>query len=419
MAAAVAPDGTTVQLLKFESHWMMQYQWPITTVQFYRGDATAAATFLRQRLVEVAKLNPWIGGRLVKVKKPDGINLHFSKESPPIDDMFEVSDEVQIHADMPYSQLAEKLAQSKGCVVPNGNGLIKSGKPICKLTVLSSTQASDSFAVIFSMSHSVGDGHTYYTILNMLSATAELIEMDVTRDEKFQEAIPSQIGEKEFEFMMSPPLCMMCHYMGMMFTAKIMPKKVTPQCFFLDKEKLTAAKETAKAENRAASFVSTNDILTSGFGRAVKARMLTMAINFRDRIDGLTQKHAGNYFGGLIWDPEGYASPNSVRNALSGSPPLSRGSLPTGCCISGNWTAMITNWASMSQGSLDLPDCQQTLHIPYLNTAEMMEDSCIIFKARPGEVAVMLFLQNATVDAARAQLPLGHPVSAAMFAPAR
>ena len=146
--------------------------------------------------------------------------------------------------------------------------------------------------------------------------------------------------------------------------------------------------------------------------------MLTMTVDFRNKVEGLTAKHAGNYFGGLIWDPDGYGSPNTIRTALTGSPPLSRGTLPTGCCISGNWTAMISNWSSMSKGSLDIPDCQQTLHLPYLNTAEMKVDSCIVFKARPGEVAVMLFLQNATVDAAKAQLPLGEPVSTGMFGPA-
>ena len=414
----------------------MRNEGPITTVQFYRGDATAAATFLRQRLVDVARLNPWIGGRLVKTKEPSGLALQFSKENVPIDELFEVIDElfkvdesndewkyekVEIHAGMPYGQLVYKLAKPKNAngkkliiAVPNGEKLIKKRKPVCKLTVLSCSHPSDSFAVIFSMSHVVGDGHSYYTILNMLSASAELTEMDVSREEKFQEAIPRHIGQKEFQFMMSPPFCMMCHYIGIMSTAK----KVTPLCFFLDKEKLAAAKEQAKAENGAAAFVSTNDIVTSGFGRAVQARMLTMTVDFRNKVEGLTAKHAGNYFGGLIWDPDGYGSPNTIRTALTGSPPLSRGTLPTGCCISGNWTAMISNWSSMSKGSLDIPDCQQTLHLPYLNTAEMKVDSCIVFKARPGEVAVMLFLQNATVDAAKAQLPLGEPVSTGMFGPA-
>jgi hypothetical protein len=414
----VAPDGTSLALLKLEAGWMMQYQWPITTVQFYQGDAAAAAAFLRERLGLVAKLNPWLGGRLVK--KGGGIcggakvELQFSKENVPIDEMFGESSDVQIHPEMPYSKLAEELAKSKGCVVENGNGLIASGRPVCKLTVLSSAQASDSFAVIFSMSHTVGDGHTYYTVLDMLSETAELTAMEVTRHEKFQDAIPDTMGKKEYDFMMNPPFCMICHYMGIMVTAK----KVTPQCFLLDKGKLDAAKAKAKAESGAAAFVSTNDILTSGFGRAVKAKMLTMAVNMRSKIAGLTAKHAGNYFGGLVWGPEGYGSPNAIRSALSAPPPLSRATLP-GCCVSGNWTAMISNWSSMSKGNLDIPSCQQTLHLPYLNTAEMMEDSCIVFKARPGEVAVMLFLQNATLDAVKAELPLGDPVSETMFAPAK
>ena len=52
----------------------------------------------------------------------------------------------------------------------------------------------------------------------MLSATS--IGMDVTRNEKFsmEEAGPEITGEKDH--LLSPPLCMMCYYMGIMMKAK-------------------------------------------------------------------------------------------------------------------------------------------------------------------------------------------------------
>ena len=82
----------------------------------------------------------------MKTKEPSGLALQFSKENVPIDELFAVSDEVQIHADMPYGQLAEKLAV-KDCRCQR-QWAIKL-KPVCKLTVLSNSPSSDSFAVIF------------------------------------------------------------------------------------------------------------------------------------------------------------------------------------------------------------------------------------------------------------------------------
>jgi hypothetical protein len=405
----VGSNATELPLLKFESHWMMQYQWPITTLQFYTGDAEKAATFLKGRLTEVAQLNPWIGAKLVKDPKKHGklLALHYDKENPPIDDMFQVNNDLKLTPDVPYEDLVKAVSSSTACV-PNGGGLIKEGTPVSKLTV--APNGDGSFAVIFSMSHTVGDGHTYYTILSQLSSGAEPFAMEVNRMEKAHEAIPSVTGEKEYKFMMNPPFCMLCHYMGIYFKYKKKP----PACFILDTDKLKAAKESAKAESGAPPYVTTNDIVTSGFARAVKAKMITVAANFRGRAEGLTDKHAGNYFGGLMYGTEGAATPNRIRTALNGPAPLSRCELP-GCCISGNWSAMISNWSSMSKGDLLIPDCTQTLHLPYLNIKEMMEDSCIVFKARPGQVAVMLFLQNCTVDDVKRELPLGEPVSAKMF----
>jgi hypothetical protein len=39
---------------------------PITSLNFYRGDATAAAAFLRKRLFALVVVNPWLCARAVK-----------------------------------------------------------------------------------------------------------------------------------------------------------------------------------------------------------------------------------------------------------------------------------------------------------------------------------------------------------------
>ena len=411
---AVAPSGyVDVPLLKFESDWMgVLYVWPITTIQFYEGDPNAAATYLKNRLLEVARANPWIGSKIIKDKKKHGnlLAMRYSINNPPIDEIFEVNNELDIHENMPYSELQKNISAAKTVCLPNGGELIKSKEPVCKLTIAPKKDKSG-FPVIFCMSHTVGDGHTYYSILNMLSSTAEIIAMDVVRKEEFSmEGAGAKItGEKEIKFMMNPGLCMMCYYMGIM-----MRKKVEPACYLIDTEKLKALKEKAKTEPGAPSYVSTNDIITSGFGRATKANMLTMPVNIRGRQDQCGKNLAGNYWTGLMFGADALSSPNSLRHVLLGKAPYSRCVLP-GCCIKGNWSSMITNWSSMSNGNLNIPECTQILHLPYLNTKEMLEDSCVIFKARPKQVAVMLFLHSVTVGDIKKELPLGEQVSAKMF----
>ena len=98
---AVAPsDYVDVPLLKFESNWMgVLYVWPITTIQFYEGDPNAAATYLKNRLLEVARANPWIGSKIVKDKKKHGnlLAMRYSVNNPPIDEIFEVKKQVMNH----------------------------------------------------------------------------------------------------------------------------------------------------------------------------------------------------------------------------------------------------------------------------------------------------------------------------------
>merc|ERR1712139_721760 len=115
-------------------------------------------------------------------------------------------------------------------------------------------------------------------------------------------------GEKEFKFMMNPGLCMMCYYMGIM-----MRKKIEPQCYLIDMEKLNILKENAKKETGAEEYVSTNDIITSGFGRATKAQMLTMPINIRGKEEKCNKNLAGNYWTGLMFGADALSSPNGIR----------------------------------------------------------------------------------------------------------
>ena len=406
LAMAVAPatvkSQVDVTLLKLESDPMMLYGAGITTVQFYEGDLEQGALDLKARLMEVAKLNPWIGSHLVK--QPPMVAMRYDEEMFPVDDVFEINMNMKLREDMPYNEMT-KAGSSVG--VDTGNALIKSGKPIFKITICPRGENGGGFAVVVSMSHAVADGYTYYAILNMLSCDAELYAMEVKRDDSLRDSLPEQVGKEAYASMISPGFCTICKYIGQALTAKSDP----PVVRLIDKVKLAEMKVKAQKEEGAAAFISTNDIITAGFARAVKASEITMAMDFRGRAPGLTKKHAGCYHMGIVFNAETCESPNHIRNALNGEAPYSRPAVKK-CCGGGNEFAIVSNWSSMSSKTgLTIKGCSLVLHMPF-STVEPI-DTCVVFTAKPGEVGVMCFLQCGTPESLMRELPLGEAIGVA------
>lgn len=298
---------------------------------------------------------------------------------------------------MPYRQLEKAIAKSS-VLVKTGTTCVKKQLPFTKLTLCPNADGS-SFAVIFSMSHVVANGNGYYAVQNMLADNSEIFAIDPVRNEAFFKQGPELVGKKEMASMMSTPAIL--NSIGCM----LFGKKPTLHCFLIDEAKLTAAKEQAKGQ---APFISTNDILTSGFGLASCPKMLLMAFDFRGRVEGLSDKNAGNYNGGCLYDKATYSSPAAIRSSLQGKPPYSRcDPLPGAMTRTTCKCSVITNWASMSKGDLTIPGCTQTLHVPYVVSSEACWDTAVVFKARPGQVAMMMFVKNTSVKELQEKLPLG------------
>ena len=139
LAMAVAPatvkSQVDVTLLKLESDPMMLYGAGITTVQFYEGDLEQGALDLKARLMEVAKLNPWIGSHLVK--QPPMVAMRYDEEMFPVDDVFEINMNMKLREDMPYNEMTKAGSSVE---VDTGNGVNRLQQPIytfvAKLTPL-------------------------------------------------------------------------------------------------------------------------------------------------------------------------------------------------------------------------------------------------------------------------------------------
>ena len=186
-------------LLEFESGMAGLMGEGITTVTFYSGDPQAAIAFLKERLVQVAAANPWICGGVVREKQHGKIaRLRFSQHTPPVEAVFNVDDVLQLSEDMDYAALGKAVTRSSA-FVRAGRKLLNKPLPVSRLTVAPGGN-SGSFAVIFSMSHMIANGGTYYSILNMLSSEGEISALSPVRKQEMYDKMPAHMGTAEFAY---------------------------------------------------------------------------------------------------------------------------------------------------------------------------------------------------------------------------
>lgn len=86
---------------------------------------------------------------------------------------------------------------------------------------------------------------------------------------------------------------------------------------FVDRDKVKRLKAEAAAASDDVGFVSTNDVLMSSLGKLTGARLMFMAVNFRDRVHGIVDSDAGNYESLMMFDEGVYKSPAGFRTALN------------------------------------------------------------------------------------------------------
>ena len=384
---------------------------PITTTTFFGGDAAAAAAALKKRCKLVFEANPWLAGKVSNPSKGAPLAIIYPAASDITDELMDDfvylnPEGVTMNEAMTYEAL---MAQTliKGVTLPYAATL---NVPVFRITVVDS--GNGRFCMTVTMSHIVGDGYTYYNILNQICSNKPAIPLEVKRKPELMPKI-EEASAPGFTIFPTPGFIF-----NMITTLKFGPK-MKASAYFVDNEKIKVFK--AKAKEEGAAFVSTNDIVTSSWGAATNARLLAMAINFRGRIEGAENTMAGNYESVLWLDPVTMKSPAKVRQVLSGKPPYKSIETPMPgfreLCRSRNM--LITSWASFAE-ELVIEGCSQGLHVPCYELARLPFDIAIVFVPYPGQLGLMYFSRTYgdaefKKMAEEGLLPLGETVSTAMF----
>lgn len=421
-----AEGGTTVDvpLLKDEKAALL-YEFGVATVTFYKGDFQVSAEALRAQLGDVCEANPWLAGRLVKVKESGGVTLRHpaavSADSSHVDTLFTAAGFADLAAagiptlapNKPYAEMMTELYASKKLVVDNGLSLVGKDKPVTLLTLAES--APGEFAMVFSISHGIADGRTYYEVLQMLQPGAAVRALTVERVMSFPADQKKAFDEKAQSWQES--FGAMTLFMG----AMMCKKQAKCYAFHLDAAKVAAAKQAGAV---GVDYVSTNDVLTSAFFNTCRARVAWMGFDCRDKgLEGIGSDLAGNYVTALVLGPEVFATPASMRQMYTPGQPYvtAKRKLPgCGCCCGNRRMAQATNWSGFT-GSLVRPKgCEMVLHLPAMNPAYIYWDYLIPFvtgvDAEGGvKKGVMCWTVNSDEDALKAALPVGESVSAVLF----
>ena len=172
------------------------------------------------------------------------------------------------------------MFKEKKYVVDNGYALVGKDKPLTLLTIIESH--FNEYSLIFSISHVIADGRTYYEIYKMLQPGAEVRSLSPARVKTFSTAMRDvcQGAQREMDWSNSA-------WGGILLTFGMIGNPKT-KCFafYLDDEKVAAAKQVAAADG-GVPYVTTNDILTSGFFNACQPRLGFMGFDCRGKVEGV------------------------------------------------------------------------------------------------------------------------------------
>lgn len=384
--SGILDPGSPLDLLADESGPIML--WPsVNTITFYEGEAPTQ--FVRERVEELLAANPWLGGRLVaeaSASGPGRVRL-WVPATPCWTRHFVELQEAGLNPAEPVEAMGQRLA---GVLVGSGAMCLGSEEPLFRVALVHTQPRC--FALVVSLSHVLGDGHTYYRVCAGLGCRGLLglnwpnpvIALDPRRRREFPAAAAWSLGPSKVAWLGSWPA-----RLGDACSRWLKPPHHWG-AWQVDMDWVRGQKQAATKAAAGMPWVSTNDVLTSWFLSRGGYSYGFMSVNFRGRLAGLGDRHAGNYEGGLQFWPDEFGTPAGIRRSQRAPPRFRAGRSDTPGLVTSlrGRFGVVTNWASLQQ-EIGLPGCQQVLHLPVL-TRIALDGAMIIFRPRADALAVLI-----------------------------
>lgn len=383
---------SSAALLPEESNSLTLILPATSTMTIYDGEVNES--YLQQRVDLIIKQNMWLKGRLFKNSK-SGLTLEYpatnfdSKTDRPY---FLVMEDSGITDDINYEEMIGRI---KCFLVRDGNECIKNiSEPLFRVTLIKITSLK--FALVVSLSHVIGDGHTFYRLYSMLDPQVPIESLIPSRVHSFKADVEKKLTgmSESLQWLLSAGtiLNMITTIFFSTKPALIRLQKIDYQ--WINSQKLLAKDVSVpKHSNIDLPYISTNDVLTSWILTRTQSKydLGLMAINLRNRVELVTNQHAGNYEGVLAYQVPDFQNPSLIRKSLlnyrwtvSESLPSFLQSLRTKFC-------MVSNWASFFH-QVELPGCKHVIHLPtYVDNKLVAFDVYILFKLNKDQIACLSY----------------------------
>jgi hypothetical protein len=377
----------------------MIYAPSITTASFYSGDITESSD-IQGRVEAIIESNPWLSSEVVGSGKQ--IKLRYCKEHKKGNSYQEIVVDIDgpnplnsMNEDTPIDTLTELTREYW---VKKGYSCIGKPEPLFKVTVVKFVKMPKKHennhpkvvrsVLLFSLSHLVGDGYTFYTLFSYLDPKVTIKPLNAVRKLEFPDKIDEVYGKEFQQYLTGWGLVTVIYLM-------LFGKKPLSVIARIDPQKLRTLKKRYQDENGPHFFVSTNDLITSWFFRTVKASYGMMCINFRNRWPRYTSEDVGNYEGVIMYHEEDYQSPVDIRQSVKEPYRSKTNRIP--CTYREYFTAntcVITNWATFYH-HLTFPHAQFVYHCPLAHSSDaIVKDMMVIYAPNLNETAVYLLTRS-------------------------
>lgn len=361
----------------------------LSTITFLNNDYVSISKLLEERAEAIFQANPWIGGWIAKKTPEDELKLWYDptgqERTPDAFFCFEPG-VVPLSTHTKYDQYND-ICQDFDVKVRATNFLVGKNTPLWKIRVIPDAVAPDrQFAVVVSMSHVLGDAHTFYKLYAMIS-TGTIEALNPVRHTQFHDQAVEFMGKEE------------CYYIN-----KSNPGMWGKQDSFEDGRTssddpheiliFTIKNEwlQTRQEELQDATVEQTSIILSHFFQWVEPTVGFVAYPFRESLPVVSDLDAGNYQNPIPFTAADYATPNLIQESMQtgkrsshDTQPLPKWSLPN------TSYAFATDWARFSKNK-----AFGVQHLPLFDTLD--------FRCIPRRVSGLVLFQackTASDDEAR------------------
>lgn len=347
---------------------------PITTVSFYNGNYKDVAPLLKERVDSVLKANPWLGGWIAKISGDKHFRLFYDasgeRRAPGSFTLFDSGQVALAGHKTPYADYEGIMEQAELTVKRNKQQFGRNSS-LWRISLIPDTEEPESrFALVVSMSHLAGDGHTFYKLYSMLSSETDVVSLNPVRRFDAVDTAKQLMGAEEYHYItkaISNPLWEWTQAEG----------NPCENCIFIISKywlEILRLEHCTSSENEHAdeTRVSDNSLITWWFFNLTRPTVGFMSYNLRKRVQGLNDLTAGNYNNPICYTETDYATPQLIQQSLK--PAKRCGSDPPAPLPGFQWDAtfsLITNWATFYKSSIQLGEAVEVLHMPLQMASEM------------------------------------------------